>query len=301
METLKTNNKKQNGFASDALIARPFAGRYAKTNPMTKTYSKSDLMKLAVEEHLKSTEYPRVGVVIAKSGAILATSYRGEKHNVHSERVAIEKLDSEELTGSTIYSTLEPCVEIHTDQEVRSCADLIIESGITEAVIGVLDPNGSIYSQGYSKLLHNNISVSFFNRKLRAAVEEETFEYGVVDKEYGSGKRRVPVINSGLEIAMQYSKTDERIINIKWATLQYDHGCVDLSSGNGAVTVASGVCNFGDITDPKIFRFPSHFARMEKGMIAVVKPAGATFFVLVELLDIFPNDILFQWQVRNNL
>ena len=26
--TIKTPNKKQNGFASDALIARPFAGRY---------------------------------------------------------------------------------------------------------------------------------------------------------------------------------------------------------------------------------------------------------------------------------
>ena len=116
-------------------------------------------------------------MVIAKNGNILSTSYRGEKPSVHSERIAIEKLEPQDLAGATIYSTLEPCVEIHKEQEVDSCADLIIESGITEAVIGVLDPNGSIYSQGYKKLLENNISVSFFNRKLRAAVEAVSYTH----------------------------------------------------------------------------------------------------------------------------
>lgn len=268
---------------------------------MTKKYSKSDLMKIAVEEHLKSIEFPRVGVVIAKNGDILSTSYRGEESRVHSERVAIKKLNIEQLHGATIFSTLEPCVEIHEDQKIESCVDLIIKSGITEVVIGVLDPNGSIYSQGYRKLLENNLSVSFFNRKLRAAVEEETFEYGQVEKLYGSGKRRVPVVNSGISIECQFSENDGRVISIKWATLQPNHGCVDLSSGNGAVRVASGTRNFGDIADPLVFRFPSHFARMKKGMIAVVQPAGATFFVLIELLEIFQNDILFQWQMRNQV
>lgn len=266
---------------------------------MSKIFSKTDFMKMAIEEHLKCTEYPRVGSVIAKSGELLSTGYRGERGNVHAERVAIEKLRADQLRGSIIYTTLEPCVELFNDQDIQSCAELIINSGINEVVIGVLDPNGSIYSQGFRKLLANNISVSFFNRKLRAAVEEETFEYGEIHKIYGNGKRRVPVVQSGISIEVHFSKTDSRIIPITWATLQPTHGCVDLSSDNGSVRVATGARNFGDVTDPLVFRFPSHFARMKKGMIATVQPVGSTFFVLIKLIDIFENDIIFQWEVRN--
>lgn len=266
---------------------------------MTKIYSPTDLMKIAVEEHLKCTEFPRVGAVITKRGCILSTGHRGERKAVHAERVAIEKLEKEQLDGATIYTTLEPCVELNAEQEVESCSDLIIRSGIREAVIGVLDPNGTIYSQGYRRLLENNISVSFFHRKLRAAIEEETFEYGDVHKIYASGKRRIPVVHSGISIDIQFSKTDTRQITFSWKTLQPIHGIVDLHSENGAVTVASGARNFSDITDPSVFRFPSHAARMQRDMIAVVKPTAATFCVLIKLIDLFEKDILFQWEVRN--
>ena len=256
-------------------------------------------MKLAIEEHLKCSEFPRVGVVISKSGEVLSTGYRGETRGVHAERVAIRKLTSEQVQGSTVFTTLEPCVELHSEQEIQSCAQLLIESGVNEVVIGVLDPNGTIYSQGYRRLLENNINVSFFNRKLRAAVEEETFEFGDIHKIYGCGKRRVPVVHSGTSLEVQFSENDPRTINIKWATLQPNHGCVDLSSNNGAVRVASGARSFGDITDPMVFRFPSHFARMKKGTIAIVKPSNSTFCVLIQLIEIFENDIIFRWEVRN--
>lgn len=266
---------------------------------MTKTYSKHDLMKLAIEEHLKCTEYPRVGAVISKDGKVLSTGYRGEVSKVHAERVALEKLDIKDRIGSTIYTTLEPCVNLHPNQAMESCSDLIISSGISSVVIGVLDPNGTIYSQGFRKLLDNNIAVSFFSRRLRDAVEEETFEYGNIHRVYGSGKRRIPVVHSGIEINVQFSELDPRTIPISWKTLQSLHGCVDLSSSNGAVRVAAGARSFSDITDPAVFRFPSHFARMKKGMISIVRPSGATFCVLIKLHEIFENDILFQWEVRN--
>src|SRR5690348_10774985 len=171
------------------------------------TYSSSDLMKLAIEEHLKCSEYPRVGAVVAKDGKLLSTGHRGEVKRRHAERVAIEKMSPEDVRGSTIYTTLEPCVELHGDQGVDSCAELIISSGITEVFIGVLDPNGTIYSQGFKKLLENNVNVKFFSRKLRAAIEEGTFEFGEVQSVYGSGKRRVPVVHSGIDINVHFSKT----------------------------------------------------------------------------------------------
>lgn len=99
-------------------------------NDMTKTFSKKDFMKMAIEEHLKCTKYPRVGAVIAKSGELLATGYRGERDNVHAERVAIEKLCADQLHGSIIYTTLEPCVKLFNNQDIQSCVELIINSGV---------------------------------------------------------------------------------------------------------------------------------------------------------------------------
>lgn len=267
---------------------------------MVKRYSNQDLMKIAIEEHLKCAEYPKVGVVVAKDGKILSTGFRGEMPKIHAERVALEKLKMSDRLGSTVYTTLEPCVNLHENQSTEPCADLIIASGVIEVVVGVLDPNGTIYSQGFKKLLENNISVSFFNRKLRDAVEQETFEYGDVHKVAGSGKRRVPVISSGIDIKIQFSDSDLRAISISWNNLQTAHGCVDLLSSNGAVTIAAGARKFSDITDPAVFRFPSHVARMKKDMIAIVQPEGATFCVLIKLIDLFSNDILFQWEVRNS-
>lgn len=256
-------------------------------------------MKIAIEEHLKCTEFPRVGSVIAKDGLILATGFRGESGKKHAERVAIEKLKPEQLEDSILFTTLEPCVSVQEDQKIESCTDLIIQSGIRETIIGVLDPNGTIYTQGYRKLLENKISVAFFNRKLREAVEEETFEFGELHNIVGPGKRRIPVVHSGTSLTVQFSENDKRTFQIRWNTLQPNHGCVDLLSANGAVRVASGATEFAQITDPLVFRFPSHVARMKKGMIAIVCPAGATFCLLVKLIEVYENDIQFQWEMRN--
>jgi len=141
---------------------------------MTKKYSRTDLMKLAIEEHLQCIEFPRVGTVISKDGILLSSGHRGEIKGVHAERVAIEKLNSKQLEGSTLFTTLEPCIILKESQIVESCSDLIINSGIVETVIGVLDPNGTIYSEGYRKLLENKINVSFFNRKLRQSKKKHS-------------------------------------------------------------------------------------------------------------------------------
>ncbi len=249
---------------------------------------------------MKCTEFPRVGAVVAKNGIILSTGFRGEKMGFHAERVAIEKLNSDQLKDSILFTTLEPCVKLNQSQTINSCSELIIKSKIKEVVIGVLDSNGTVYSQGYKNLLENGLAVSFFGRDLRKAIEEETFEFGEIHKIIGHGKRRIPVVHSGISLDVQFSENDFRTIELRWNTLQPSHGCVDLISANGAVRVASGAKNFADITDPMVFRFPSHFARMRKGMIAVVKPNGATFCVLVKLVEVYQNDISFQWEVRND-
>ena len=107
---------------------------------LTKKYSNSDLMKIAVEEYLKCTEYPKVGVVVAKDGLILSTGFRGEVAKKHAERVALEKLAMPDRIRSTVFTTLEPCVALQANQATESCAELIIASGVREVLSVCLIP-----------------------------------------------------------------------------------------------------------------------------------------------------------------
>jgi len=271
---------------------------------MNKTYSKTELMAAAIEEQRKCNSHPKVGVVIAKDGEILATGFRGEVPKMHAERVAIGKLTDSQLNGVTIVTTLEPCVEFHAGQPERPCAELITQYPVREVIIGVLDPNGKVYSQGYSTLLNAGVLVSFFEPHLRAKVEACTFKDGDVNRGYGpEGTRRVGVVGTaGKRFTIHRSRTDLSSIEIRWRLIQSSSGTwiVDLHAdyGNDAVREALGASDFDDISDPLVFRETNHVARMKAGQIAVIYPKNSTFAVLIKLKDITEYDLIFKWQIR---
>lgn len=257
-------------------------------------------IKLAIKEQRKCNSFPRVGTVVFKDGKLLSKAYRAEKESLHAERIALEKLTQEETAGATLITTLEPCVKINANQKVFSCADLIVNRGIAEVVIGILDPNGAIYCEGSSMLLKNGIVVNYFPPRLREEVEANTFKNGSTGIGYGpSGRTRLGIVGEGTTFKLQFSKTDSRIIEFKWSTLQYQHGCIDLIYENKSVTKAQGRESFEQIPDPSIFRELSHFARMHEGEIAVVKAPYDTFATLIKLDEISETSILFSWQTRN--
>ena len=257
-------------------------------------------MDIAVEEQKKCRSYPKVGAVIVKEEKVLSKAYRGEVNDKHAERIAIEQLSHEELLGSILLTTLEPCVELYHEQDIPSCADLIIECGISEVIIGILDPRGDIYCEGVEKLVSNGIKVNFFTPEQRETIEINTFKYGDCGIGYGpAGKRWVGIFGSGKNFEIQFSPKDKRAINFKWGALQFSHGVVDLVLANQistSVTYAKGISSFDDISDPLVFREPSYYLRMRKDDIAVVR---GPFIVLVKLKEITKTDIYFQWQVRD--
>ncbi|WP_312588185.1 cytidine deaminase [Comamonas terrigena] len=269
---------------------------------MKKNYTNIELMAKAIEEQNKCNAYPKVGVVIAKDGEILATGFRGEVPKLHAERVAIGKLEANQLEGVTIVTTLEPCVEFHSEQPERPCAELITQHAVREVIIGVLDPNGKVYSQGYNALLNANIQVSFFEPHLRMQVEGSTFKDGDVGRGYGpEGTRRVGVVGTaGKRFTIQRSRTDLSSIDIRWRLIQYSSGVVDLHTehDNYAVREACGARDFNDISDPLVFRETAHAARMKVGDIAVIYPKNSTFAVLIKLKELTEYDLTFKWQVR---
>lgn len=255
-------------------------------------------MRAAIEQQKKCTSYPKVGAVIVKNREIISTGYRGEVSGKHAERIAIEKLSNVDLAGSTIYTTLEPCVEMHGIQPHKSCAELLKDSNVEQVVIGVLDPNGKIYCQGYEALLKAGVKVTFFTPELRNEIESSTFKFDC-NIGYGpSGKRRVAVVGSGKKFTIRASEKSPHSVDFRWQTLQYTHGIVDLVEKNDSITYAIGAEKFEDISDPLVFREASHYARMKPGQIAVLYPPNTHFITLIKLLEITEFDITFQWQTR---
>jgi len=254
-------------------------------------------MQLSLDEQLKCDGFPQVGAIICKNGNLLSTGYRGEIAGKHAERVAIEKLSSEDLEGSTLYTTLEPCVKLDESQVVEPCSNLIVKSGIKRVVIGILDPNATVYSKGSEFLRINNIQVNFFYKKYRDILEFKTFKVGDITKIIGSCTRRIPVLQTPTTLNIFLSENNNQSINVWFQTIQYGQ-LVDLVSENYTIWAAAGVQHFSDITDPDIFRFPSHTLRMRVGDIAIVNPAHKDFYILIKVSEITSNDLKVQFEVR---
>jgi diaminohydroxyphosphoribosylaminopyrimidine deaminase/5-amino-6-(5-phosphoribosylamino)uracil reductase len=78
-------------------------------------------------------------VIVGADGRVLATGYTGETDpHYHAEEAALAKLAGADLTGATIYSSLEPCTTRRS--RPRSCAALIVDAGLRRVVFALREP-----------------------------------------------------------------------------------------------------------------------------------------------------------------
>jgi len=107
--------------------------------------------------------HPYVGAVIVKDGNILATGYRGETgEGRHAEYCALRKInddvDNVDLTGCTVYTTLEPCSKRKPSK--MPCATRLIDAKVERIVYGLADKDESVY--GHVSLVEAGIEVDLF-------------------------------------------------------------------------------------------------------------------------------------------
>ncbi len=132
--------------------------------------------RMAIDEARKSEAederfHPMVGCVVVKDGKVLATSHRGEMEGRHAEFIALEeKLGDRVLTGSTVYTTLEPCTT--RNHPKIPCANRLIERRVACVVVGMHDPNPDICGKGIRKLQGADIEVRLFPHALIKELEE---------------------------------------------------------------------------------------------------------------------------------
>lgn len=114
-------------------------------------------LSLAAKARGMTSPNPMVGAIIVKDGKIISEGYHKKAGTPHAEASAIEKA-GEKARGSTLYVNLEPCC--HTEKTTPPCTKAIINSGIKEVVVGMIDPNPKVSGRGILELKDSGIKVS---------------------------------------------------------------------------------------------------------------------------------------------
>ncbi|BBB24915.1 bifunctional diaminohydroxyphosphoribosylaminopyrimidine deaminase/5-amino-6-(5-phosphoribosylamino)uracil reductase RibD [Amphritea japonica] len=98
---------------------------------------------------------PRVGCVLVKDGEQIAEGYHRKAGEGHAEVNALRSA-AERAKGCTAYVTLEPCSHFG---KTPPCADGLINAGVSEVVVGMVDPNPQVSGKGVRKLEQAGIKV----------------------------------------------------------------------------------------------------------------------------------------------
>jgi len=98
---------------------------------------------------------PAVGAVIVKNRKIVGEGYTQQPGSAHAEVVALNQAGGNS-GGATMYVTLEPCCHYG---RTPPCTKAIIEAGIKEVHIAMLDPNPVVAGKGQKELEAAGINV----------------------------------------------------------------------------------------------------------------------------------------------
>ena len=99
---------------------------------------------------------PVVGAVVARDGEVLGEGWHEEFGGLHAEVNAIEACGLEDLSGATLYVSLEPCCH---EGKTPPCTEAILHAGIRRVVIASDDPTEKASGRGLGILRDEGVEV----------------------------------------------------------------------------------------------------------------------------------------------
>src|SRR5690349_24476684 len=108
---------------------------------------------------------PLVGAVVVKDGQVLGEGFHADLGGPHAERAAIAACAGADLSGATLYVSLEPCA--HTGR-TPPCTEAILAAGIKRVVIASDDPTEKAAGRGPGILRDEGVDVAFADGELAA-------------------------------------------------------------------------------------------------------------------------------------
>lgn len=173
---------------------------------------------------------PKVGVVIAMNGEVLAEAYRGEdpdRPGDHAEFVALGKLTGVELAGAEIY-----------------------------------DLNPAIFRQGWRMMRDADLTLRDFPADLREQIRADNSRFlnafQVVEGDSGTFAFDWNLNDGTLPI-----RTSQVEFQTKWSTAGRD-SIHAYGRGGTSIALARHVKHFSEIHDPGAFPFNNHSARTSR-------------------------------------
>jgi diaminohydroxyphosphoribosylaminopyrimidine deaminase / 5-amino-6-(5-phosphoribosylamino)uracil reductase len=108
---------------------------------------------------------PVVGAVVGRGDEVLGEGWHEQFGGVHAEVNAIEACGLEDLTGTTLYVSLEPCCH---EGKTPPCTDAILHAGIRRVVVASDDPTDKASGRGLGILRDEGVEVVLADGELAA-------------------------------------------------------------------------------------------------------------------------------------
>ena len=162
-------------------------------------------LDLAKSRHGQTGSNPSVGCVIVKNNKIISIGQTSFNGRPHAEFNAI-KNSFEELDGSKMYVTLEPCCHHGL---TPPCTDAIIKSRISEVIYAVTDIDKRVRNKSFKILKSKKIIVK--KGLLKNKIENFYYPY------FFNRKKKLPYVTGKIAISKNniiYSKYQKKITNI---------------------------------------------------------------------------------------
>ena len=98
---------------------------------------------------------PRVGCLLAHGDQPVGSGWHRAAGEPHAEVLALREA-GERARGATAYVTLEPCSH---QGRTPPCADALIEAGVAEVIVAMVDPNPKVSGRGLQRLSEAGVRV----------------------------------------------------------------------------------------------------------------------------------------------
>ena len=192
-----------------------------------------------------------------------------------------------------LYVTMEPC-----NESAKDCAGKIIESNISEVVIGCYDLNPDVNRLGWAKLRDSGIVLRDFDSDLIERsrdlnpVEHFHKKYGPI----GHGKFAFKQNGNKGQFDLQFSKADQRAITFGCSTR--GEASVYVYGKNGSECAeARGAVEFKDIDNPDAYQY-DYAAEAEIGSITIIRSKQGCALLKVTHVDKGMATMKFEFEIR---
>ncbi len=138
----------------------------------------AEALRLAQRARGRTSPNPMVGAILVKDGRVVGTGYHPKAGEPHAEIFALRQAGPE-ARGATMYVTLEPCSH---HGRTPPCVEAIIEAGVAEVHIAMIDPNPLVAGRGKAALEAAGIRVVVGEHEAEARALNEAFVHWITTR-----------------------------------------------------------------------------------------------------------------------